>query len=612
VRYETVRGLADTLMTPMADTIVTVVDANGLLASRTIRSTGATVQYTAWYTDALALSVDGTQLLDPNGGYTAGGFHRVVDDTSGMALSPTWAQQLGTGTSTQSLTDSTDYDGWGRLTGWQGVTDGVIQAAEGYTFDALGNVADTAGTWVYDAGTDRLTRWVDGATHRYMYDRAGNLVTDSTVGGVVWHYGYDNLERLVSARRNGVLIARYGYDVLGRRIVKRVYSSVTGGTVGYLRMVYRGSNVSFETDSAGTMGLRYTWGPGTDNLLAIQDAAGNHYYATTDRLGSVRSLAKRDGTWLLTRRWGPYGHLEAQDASGAFTWSAQLRYGWTGREYDAETGLYYLRARYYSPTQRRFLAEDPVASGLSPYAYVGGSPLEATDPSGAVSAWGGSTGAGRLWARNHLDFDCFNSPWCPRDDRDESYNLFLPVNDGWSRDYYFDNTGGVTGAVPSPLSSSRYFICEVCGDGEDWYQTFVAPSHGAQYTFHHDPADFDRTAQALAASVSKDCEAWCFKRESEEGGLLDFKTAKYQSILPLRTLWNGGNGMYFERDVVGNAAWALYGKSTGWPLDLLLWGANRQSMRVHHRPDDPQDVWGIIHGYSLPSIAVPGWPVSFW
>jgi RHS repeat-associated protein len=385
VRYETVRGLADTLVTPMADTIVTVVDANGQLESRTIRSNGAKVQYTASYTDALELMVDGTQLVGPNGGYTAGGFHRVVDDTSGVALSPNWEQQLGTGTSTQYLTDSTDYDGWGRLTGWQGAKDGVIQAAEGYTFDALGNVADTVGTWVYDAGTDRLTQRTSGSTtHHYGYDRAGNLVVDSVPSGVVWHYGYDAADRLASVRRNGVLIARYGYDVLGRRIVKRVYSSVTGGTVGYLRMVYSGSDVSFETDSAGAIGLRYTWGSGTDQLLAIQDAAGNHYYATTDRLGSVRSLAKRDGTWLLTRRWDPYGNEMTRDSSASFTWGNQLRYGWTGREYDAETGLSYHRARYYSPTQRRFTQEDPIGydGGPNLYAYVGGSPLERRDPYG--------------------------------------------------------------------------------------------------------------------------------------------------------------------------------------------------------------------------------------
>jgi RHS repeat-associated protein len=385
VRYETVRGLADTLITPMADTVIAVIDANGQLTSRIIRSNGAKVQYSAYYTEALALGGDATQLVGPNGGYTAGGFSRATDDTSGMALSPTWEQQLGAGTSTQSLTDSTDYDVWGRLSGWQGVQDGVIQAAESYTFDAMGNVADTVGTWVYDAGTDRLTQRTSGSTtHHYAYDRAGNLVVDSVPSGVVWHYGYDAADRLASARRNGVLIARYGYDVLGRRIVKRVYSSVSGGTVGYLRMVYSGSDVSFETDSAGTIGLRYTWGPGTDNLLAIHDASGNHWYATTDRLGSVRSLARRDGTWLLTRRWDPYGNEISRDSSSSFTWGNQLRYGWTGREYDAETGLSYHRARYYSPVIRRFMQEDPIGydGGPNLYAYVEGSPLERRDPYG--------------------------------------------------------------------------------------------------------------------------------------------------------------------------------------------------------------------------------------
>jgi RHS repeat-associated protein len=187
--------------------------------------------------------------------------------------------------------------------------------------------------------------------------------------------------------RNGVLIARYAYDVLGRRIVKRVYSMQTGADTLYLRMVYTGSQVAFETDSAGTIGLRYTWGPGSDNLLAIEDASGNHYYATTDRLGSIRTLAKRDGTWLLTRRWDPYGNEISRDSSASFTWGKRLRYGWTGREYDVEIGMYYHRARYYSQSLRRFIQEDPVEGSTSPYAYVHGSPLEAADPSGMMDSY---------------------------------------------------------------------------------------------------------------------------------------------------------------------------------------------------------------------------------
>jgi len=290
-----------------------------------------------------------------------------------LALAPFWREQHGAATR-DSLYSDTDYNVWHQPEGWSGYW-------RRYP-------SQPALRLRHDRQCVRLGRDDDrGLTHRYQYDRAGNLVTDSIVGGVVWTYGYDNLDRLVSARRNGTVIARYGYDVLGRRIVKRVYPAAGTPNVGYLRMVYTGDAVAFETDSAGTIGLRYTWGPGADNLLAIQDESGNHYYATTDRLGSVRSLAKRDGTWLLTRRWTPYGSALSRDSSASFTWGGRLRYGWTGREHDAETGLYFHRARYYAPALRRFIQEDPVESSTSAYAYVNGSPLEATDPSGMIMSY---------------------------------------------------------------------------------------------------------------------------------------------------------------------------------------------------------------------------------
>jgi RHS repeat-associated protein len=54
-----------------------------------------------------------------------------------------------------------------------------------------------------------------------------------------------------------------------------------------------------------------------------------------------------------------------------------------GRENDG-TGLYYYRARYYSPELQRFISEDPIglAGGLNFYAYVGNSPLNFVDELG--------------------------------------------------------------------------------------------------------------------------------------------------------------------------------------------------------------------------------------
>src|SRR5204863_8189922 len=55
-----------------------------------------------------------------------------------------------------------------------------------------------------------------------------------------------------------------------------------------------------------------------------------------------------------------------------------------GREFDAETGLYYYRARYYEPTNGRFLSEDPmgVFGGTDFYIYVENNPITGNDPTG--------------------------------------------------------------------------------------------------------------------------------------------------------------------------------------------------------------------------------------
>ncbi|HEX4561997.1 MAG TPA: RHS repeat-associated core domain-containing protein, partial [Gemmatimonadales bacterium] len=299
---------------------------------------------------------------------------------------PIWTEQDGSGQPAKTMQDSVVYDGWGRVTTWLAFVNGSVVARDSVTFDRAGNIWTTAGAEAYDTTTDRLVSRAGGGcgTWQYTYDPMGDLIQAAcgSPASITWTYGYDAARHLRTVTYNGTLVARYAYDVLGRRIAKRVYSNISGGIVAFTRFVYHRADVAFETDSSGSTGLRYTWGPATDDLLAIDDGSA-HYLVVEDLLHSVRGLIRRDGTWIRAIRYKMYGAtLRDTVSTVAPTWT--LRYQWTGREYDGETGWYFFRARYYDPNVRRFVQEDPIGygGGGNLYAYAAGGPLAARDPSG--------------------------------------------------------------------------------------------------------------------------------------------------------------------------------------------------------------------------------------
>jgi len=384
MRYEKKRGFLDTLITPFSDTLRYTFDSQERTLGPYWQSSGPLQSRVPTFSQVGALKTL-THSVATSPSYTAGKWDRVWNpDSSGPPLLPQWTEQHGSGAATETIRDSANFDGWGRLVAWIQRKDGSgFVVRDTFRFDRVGNIKTTAGAEVYDVTTGRLTSRTDaGGTWSYSYDRAGNLV-QATQAGITWTYGYDVLNRLRTVKRGATLIARYAYDVAGRRIVKRVYSNTTGGTVAYTRFVYSGSNVAFEADSLNTIGLKYVWGGAADDLLAVRDAAGNHFYVVQDLLHNVRGVVKRDGTWKLSQRFGPYGGRTAVDSSASGL-GFELRYRWTGREYDSESGWYYFRARYFDATQRRFVQEDPIGygGGVNVYAYGDGNPTNGRDPTG--------------------------------------------------------------------------------------------------------------------------------------------------------------------------------------------------------------------------------------
>src|SRR5882724_6246821 len=97
----------------------------------------------------------------------------------------------------------------------------------------------------------------------------------------------------------------------------------------------------------------------------------------------IRAASRHLPPWLTDQyHYGAYGEPPTTDAATG----NPFRY--TGRYLDAETGLYYYRARYYSAKLGRFLQTDPIGTkdDLDLYAYVGNDPLAHTDPTGNTGA----------------------------------------------------------------------------------------------------------------------------------------------------------------------------------------------------------------------------------
>ena len=221
---------------------------------------------------------------------------------------------------------------------------------------------------------NRLNQYSTVAGVVQAYDLNGNLTSDGT-----YTFEYDEENRLRSAIGGGTT-ATYEYDPLGRRRAK----VVNGVTTKY---VSDGAEEIEERDGSNNVLRKYVYGPSIDERIAMIDgvacAGGGRCFYRTNWQGSTTTFVNQNNTVNATYHYGPYGEWVNWTPSDALTGNP-FRY--TGRRVDPETGLYYYRARYYSPRAGRFLQPDPVGvkDDLNLYAYVKGDPVNLIDPTGLL------------------------------------------------------------------------------------------------------------------------------------------------------------------------------------------------------------------------------------
>ena len=159
--------------------------------------------------------------------------------------------------------------------------------------------------------------------------------------------------------------ATYTYDAIGRRASKKVDGATT---------THRWDGSSIVGDS-GTGAATYYRGI---NIIAQNKNNAVNYYVY-DGHGNTVTLTDANGATVSKCDYSAYGNRTSIKSY------INTPFKYCGEYQDNESGMVYLRNRYYKINEGRFTQEDPAKDGLNWYAYCGNNPVNFVDPFGLDS-----------------------------------------------------------------------------------------------------------------------------------------------------------------------------------------------------------------------------------
>src|SRR3989344_4263300 len=236
------------------------------------------------------------------------------------------------------------------------------------------------------------------ASTAYTYDKNGNMTFDGANT-----YTYDAKNQLTQSVA-GDVTTHYTYDYDGQRLSATAINAKKGTSITtYTPSKTYTEIVDNNNPTAPHKTITRILSPGGDwKEIETQGTVTTERYIYTDHLGNVQVVTDEKGAPIQIQDYKTFGSQDLNDTSG--TYDSSRKY--IGQEFDQDTGLLYLNARYYNPAIGRFLSQDPVfwaigdekevrrltgksqqeilmnPQNLNSYSYANNNPVTNSDPSG--------------------------------------------------------------------------------------------------------------------------------------------------------------------------------------------------------------------------------------
>jgi len=290
------------------------------------------------------------------------------------------------------------YDGAGRLTNLTHQNDEKVFASYDYSWDLANRITamndaeygyDKTSQLVsaeydalpkelyeYDANgnrknfqTGKNNQLLSDGIYDYEYDAEGNRTAKKSKSGEVTQYEWDHRNRLVKVVTPKETVS-YVYDYMNRLTCRNDEF-----------IVHDGWQIVMTLNKNGGVKDKNLWGANQDELLCENDT-----WTLSDHLGTVRDLIDSEDVLRNHLQYNAFGKLvSATDAKNL------PRFRYTGKLFDAATGLQWNINRWYDAEVGRWISEDPIgykSDNENLFRYVHNDSIKQVDPSGLITAPG--------------------------------------------------------------------------------------------------------------------------------------------------------------------------------------------------------------------------------